>query len=130
MKKQQNINNLKFAFFEDTTLPEQVALFPQTRYQGSKRKLIPLLSEVFERLSFDSALDPFCGSGAVAYLLKCLGKRVQASDILASSVLCAKALVANDTVQLGQTTASLLSELPDLDTSPGFVERTFKNIFF
>ena len=45
--------------------------FPQTRYLGSKRKLLTLLSQVFKNLEFETALDPFSGTASVAYLLKC-----------------------------------------------------------
>jgi adenine-specific DNA methylase len=110
--------------------PQPWDRFPSTRYQGSKRKLLPLLAEVFSSLEFDTALDPFCGSGAVAYLLKCLGKKVAASDALESNAVAARALVANDDTHLEDVIETLVAGLPDRDPAPGFVEQTFDEVFF
>ena len=42
--------------------------FPQTRYQGSKYKLLPFLYEHISKLQFNSALDLFSGTSSVSYL--------------------------------------------------------------
>ncbi len=104
--------------------------FPKTRYAGSKRKLLPLLANVFRKLEFDTALDPFCGAGSVAYLLKCLGSEVTASDALESNVVAARALIQNSTETLGGGIEELVSGLPTPDDPAGIVERTFDGIFF
>jgi adenine-specific DNA-methyltransferase len=39
--------------------------FPTTRYQGSKRKIIPWLWQHFRELDFNSAVDVFGGTGSV-----------------------------------------------------------------
>jgi adenine-specific DNA-methyltransferase len=104
--------------------------FPRTRYLGSKRKLLGPLAAVFARLEFDTALDPFCGTGAVAYLLKCLGKRVTAADALEANAVSARALVENDGATLGARIDELLDGLPDPAAPPGFVEQTFDELFF
>lgn len=104
--------------------------FPGTRYLGSKRKLLGLLAEVFGGLEFETALDPFCGTGAVAYLLKCLGKRVRASDALEFNAVSTRALVANDRVALADEVDALVSGLPRSRSRPGFIERTFDEVFF
>lgn len=104
--------------------------FPGTRYLGSKRKLLGLLAEVFGSIEFDTALDPFCGTGAVAYLLKCLGKQVHASDALEFNAVSARALVVNDHITLEDETDALVSRLPRSRTPPGFIERTFDEVFF
>ncbi len=104
--------------------------FPETRYLGSKRKLLGLLAQVFNRLEFDSALDPFSGTGAVAYLLKSLGKRVTASDAMVANATVARALVANHRVKLGGEVDALVDGLPDPGEEAGFIECTFDNLFF
>ena len=98
-------------------------LFPRTRYLGSKRKLLGLLAEIFGQIDFDTALDPFSGTGAVAYLLKTMDKEVTACDLLASNVIAARALVQNDKMKLGTDTDGLLSGLPGPDGPAGFVEK-------
>ncbi|MDJ0765007.1 MAG: DNA adenine methylase [Myxococcota bacterium] len=105
-------------------------LFPQTRYLGSKRKLLGLLFQTFGQLEFDSVLDPFSGTAAVAFLLKAMGKSVTASDILASNAIAARALVLNNQACLGNAVDGLMAGLPDTTSSPGFIEQTFEDIFF
>lgn len=104
--------------------------FPQTRYLGSKRKLLGALAEVFSTIGPDTALDPFCGTGSVAYLLKTLGVRVTASDVMESNVLGARALIVNNNVRLGARAADLALHLPHPPEEKGFIERTFAGLFF
>ena len=104
--------------------------FPATRYLGSKRKLLPLLHEVLSRLEFDTALDPFCGTGAVAYLLKTMGKEVTAGDALESNAVSARALVENNSITLGLEIEELVRDLPEPGESAGVVERNFDGIFY
>ena len=54
--------------------------FPSTRYQGSKRKILPELAAAFEQLQFRTALDLYSGTGIVALLLRYLGVRVDTND--------------------------------------------------
>jgi adenine-specific DNA methylase len=72
---------------------------PSTRYQGSKRKLLPQLEEIFNGLSFDTCLDAFGGTGSVTHLLRSLGKRVDYNDILPANAVIAMALFANTNVR-------------------------------
>lgn len=43
-------------------LPSQAALYPELRYMGSKKRLLPWIHQVLDTLDFESALDPFAGS--------------------------------------------------------------------
>ncbi len=113
-----------------TPAPRPFDRFPATRYLGSKRKLLPALAVVFSELEFERALDPFSGTGAVAYLLKCLGKRVTACDALEANAVAARALVVNPGARLGPGIDALLRDLPEPGAAEGFVERTFDGVFF
>lgn len=108
----------------------QYTLFPKTRYLGSKKKLLPLLYEVFSTLEFETALDPFSGTGAVAYLLKSMGKGVTAGDCLLFNTVAARALVENDTVRLDETIGTVLKDIDQTVLLPGFVEKTFADRFY
>lgn len=66
---------------------------PRTRYQGSKRKLLPALREAFEGLAFGRALDLYAGTGTVTLLLRRLGKAVDANDYLAFNGVCARVML-------------------------------------
>ena len=104
--------------------------FPKTRYLGSKRKLLPMLRHIFSTLEFQTALDPFSGTGSVAYLLKTLGKSVTASDAQRFNAVASRALVENERVQISPLLPSLLSRIEDSDITDGFVETTFEGLFF
>lgn len=104
--------------------------FPPTRYQGSKRKLLPWLESVLSPLSFDSALDLFGGTGCVSYLLKSMGKRVVYNDVLRCNQLGGKALIENDAVLLDDADVSALFERQPGVAYDDFIERTFDGVYF
>ena len=102
--------------------------YPQLRYMGSKHRLLPWLQEAFAQLPCESALDLFSGSGAVAYLLKTMGKRVIANDFLEFAHHLAVATVENATVALDAIEADRLCRATG--PHPLFITRTFDGIFF
>jgi DNA adenine methylase/adenine-specific DNA-methyltransferase len=80
---------------------------------GSKKRLLPWIHQVLSTLDFESALDPFSGTGCVAYLMKSMGRRVIASDFLNFSCLVAKATVENNHRRLdGKATRRLIDPNP------------------
>ena len=108
----------------------QIDRFPNTRYLGSKRKLLPVLRDVFSKLSFETALDPFSGTAAVAYLLKSMEKRVTAGDTMAFNALVARALVVNQTTRLGASVDTFLERVGRVESRGGFIEQTFDGVFY
>jgi DNA adenine methylase/adenine-specific DNA-methyltransferase len=114
--------------FEREPLPEQVKLYPQLRYMGSKARLLPWIHSVLSNLEFSSALDAFSGSGCVGYLLKSLGKRVIANDFLDLAYQIALGAIANRKYRL--TDRYLATLLADNSGRDDFIERTFSGVFF
>lgn len=112
------------------TWREQITRFPSTRYQGSKRKLLPWLLERLQSLPFETALDAFCGTSAVAYGLKALGKQVTTNDLLESNRCISEALVVNDSEELVAEDAARLLEPVAGRSYPTFVADTFGDIYF
>jgi DNA adenine methylase/adenine-specific DNA-methyltransferase len=109
-------------------LPEQASRYPELRYMGSKKRLLPWIHQVLETLDFESAHDPFSGAGSVAYLIKTMGRRVVASDFLNFSSLIARATVENNQVRLDEKAVRRL-----VDPTPSthqFIENTFDGVFF
>ena len=95
---------------------------------GSKRRLLPWIFEVLRGIDFDTALDPFSGSGCVAYLMKCMGKKVIASDFLNFSATLATATIENNHTRLETSDVQdLLMPAPDAED---FIRRTFSGIFY
>jgi DNA adenine methylase/adenine-specific DNA-methyltransferase len=102
--------------------------YPELRYMGSKKRLLPWIGQVLSTLDFESALDPFSGTGSVGYLLKAMERRVVASDFLNFSSLIARATIENNSRQLdGSHIKTLLSVCR---STPNFIERTFQGIFY
>ncbi len=49
-----------------SAVPSQAAGYPELRYMGSKKRLLPWIHQVLDTLDFGTALDPFAGTGCVA----------------------------------------------------------------
>ena len=105
--------------FDDVPLPERVSLYPELRYMGSKHRLLPWIHGVLRTLDFQTAADPFVGSGCVAYLLKSMGKRVIASDFLNFPAVLASATVANNGHRLDEPAVKTL--LSSQKNGPTFI---------
>lgn len=109
-------------------LPAQAARFPELRYMGSKARLLPWIHDALSGIDFETAVDPFSGSGAVSYLMKAMGRSVAASDFLNVSAVVAEAIVANSDAAVDEPTLDrLLAPNPGADD---FVRRTFAGVFF
>ncbi len=114
--------------FSHIPMPEHAAEYPELRYMGSKHRLLPWIHGVLRGLDFDTAADPFVGSGCVAYLLKAMGKSVMASDFLNFPAVLAAATIANSRHRLDG--AALKSLLAARRNGPHFIEQTFDRIFY
>lgn len=109
-------------------VPAQLTLFPEFRYMGSKRRLLPWIHEILAEIDFETALDPFSGSNAVAYLLKAMDRRVTASDFLNLSTTIAKAIIENNAVSLDGPAMKRLLAKPA--NTHSFIEKNFTGIFY
>lgn len=108
--------------------PERAGKYPELRYMGSKKRLLPWIHSVLNDIDFESAMDPFSGTGSVGYLLKSMDRRVVASDFLNFSSIVARATIENNHVRLdGKSIKRLIDPLPGPDN---FIERTFTNVFY
>ena len=104
--------------------------FPTTRYQGSKRKILPWLHEQTKDLQFNTVLDAFGGSGSVSYLFKKMGKSVTYNDKLKFNYIIGKAIIENQKVTfLEEDLQNLMQWIKSNDYS-NFIEKTFKGIYY
>lgn len=76
-------------------LPDFVPLddFPKTRYQGSKRRLLNPLQDIFARFKPTRAFDLYSGTASVSLLLKFMGWHVTANDYLLYNNTTARVLL-------------------------------------
>ncbi len=102
--------------------------FPTTRYQGSKRKIIPWIYQHIKELEFESVLDACGGSASVSYLFKKMNKRVTYNDNLKFNFIIGKALIENNGVTF---TDEDVKNLYNLGTSESkIIQRLFKGIYY
>ncbi len=104
------------------------AVFPTTRYQGSKRKIAEWIWGNISDLPFETVLDAFGGTGVMSHLFKRQGKTVAYNDYLKFNAIIGQALIENAAVTLSNTVIENLLKPPN--TSPDFIQATFRNIYF
>ena len=102
---------------------------PSTRYQGSKRRILPWIFENLKDLEFESVLDGFGGTGSVSYLFKLMGKSVTFNDVLLSAYQTGVALIENGSVKLDQSDIDFLLRENGFKY-PSFIRETFKDIYY
>ena len=106
------------------------AIFPSTRFQGSKLKIVDWIWEAVKDLDFDTTLDAFGGTGSVGYMLKCKGKGVTYNDILKFNWYIGTALIENNEVKLSEGDVEFLLKKHKQVKYPTFIYDTFKDIYF
>lgn len=108
--------------------PINIKTFPTTRYQGSKRKILPWMYYIFNDLDFETALDACGGSGSVSYLLKKMNKSVTYNDKLKFNSIIGKALIENQTIKfLKEDISNLLNN--DL-TPSNIIQNVFSDVYY
>src|SRR3989344_8818531 len=75
-------------------------VFPGTRYQGSKNKILDWIAYSTKDLKFETVLDAFGGTGSVGYMFKKQGRRVFYNDYLKFNHTIGLALIENNDVFL------------------------------
>ncbi len=112
------------AFFTSSAEPE----FPETKYMGSKQRLLPYILKHLAKLKFSSALDAFSGSACVGYAIKQTGVQVYANDFLNFCFHTARATIENNSTKLTEEDVGKLMR-PNT-SAPTFVRDTYKDLFF
>ncbi len=104
--------------------------FPQTRYQGSKLKLIHWFFPVFSQIKFNTVLDAFGGSAAVSHMFKRMGKKVTYNDYLRFNWYIGKALIENSSIVLDLSTATKVFEPNNNAAYQTIIQDTFQDIYY
>jgi DNA adenine methylase/adenine-specific DNA-methyltransferase len=118
--KKTTIDNLQMSFVDDD------AVFPSTRYQGSKLKITNWIWDNICDLDFDTALDAFGGTGSVGYMLKQHNKQITYNDFLKFNWYIGAALIENDEIVLSDDDVSFILNEDAGVKYPAFVERVSK----
>jgi len=115
---------------EQTKVEIAKPIFPSTRFQGSKLKLVDWIWDAIKDFQFHSALDAFGGTGSVSYMLKTKGKKVTYNDILKFNWYIGLALIENEQETIDDDDISFLITKHRNIKYPSFIYDTFKNIYF
>lgn len=107
---------------------EGLKCIPTTRYQGSKRKILPWIYDCLKDVEFDSVLDAFGGSGMVSCLFKHMGKRVTYNDLFRFNSLIGQSIIENNRVLL--TDADVEYILNSYSRQNSFIADTFQDIYY
>lgn len=109
-------------------IDDQTGKYPQTRYMGSKRKMLKPIRDVLRRFEPKVAIDLFAGSGIVSYMFKAQGVQVLSNDYMWMSAVFTKALIENNSTKLDRGKASTLLE--PAESNDHFVATKFKGLYF
>ena len=102
--------------------------YPTTRYQGSKRKILPWIYENLKELRFNTVLDGCGGSASVSYLFKKMNKSVTYNDNLRFNHIIGKALIQNHTIKFTDEDIKNLFNT-GLNT-PDLINKVFKGVYY
>ena len=96
------------------------------KYLGSKRRLVPVLSQIAASCNAQTALDLFTGTTRVAQAFKQLGMHVTAVDTARYAEVFARCYIEMDRDAVDPLLlAAELARLDDLRGRPGYVTETF-----
>ncbi|MDP4241099.1 MAG: DNA adenine methylase, partial [Bacteroidota bacterium] len=109
-------------------IEEEIKLFPTTRYQGSKRKIVPWIYDCIKDLEFNTVLDAFAGSGMVSYLFKKMDKSVTFNDILKFNQIIGDSIIANNQIILNDEDVKFI--LNRKTETKIFIATNFNNIYY
>ena len=122
--KLNTINKKQLSFLEND------AIFPSTRFQGSKLKIVNWIWDSIKDMDFDTVLDAFGGTGSVGYMLKTKHKQITYNDALKFNWYIGIALIENEDTKLTDEDVDFLLKEHKNINYPTFVYKTFKNIYF
>lgn len=114
----------------ESRLDDAFGIFPSTRYQGSKNKILGWIEYCTKDLSFETVLDAFGGTGSVGYMFKKQGKQVFYNDYLRFNTLIGQALLENNNTFLEDEDVCFLLTKHTNISYPTFIFDNFHDIYF
>ncbi len=102
--------------------------YPTTRYQGSKRKILPWIYENLKDIRFNTVLDGCGGTASVSYLFKKMNKSVTYNDNLKFNHIIGKALIENHTEKF--TDEDINNLINTNLNAPDLISRLFSEVYY
>ncbi len=110
--------------------PKPQPQFPQTRYQGSKRKLVDWILHSLAFWEFDTVLDAFAGTTAMSWGFKRAGKQVTCNDYLQFNTQIGKAIIENSHVTVSSQRVEEVLSVDSHFSYQFFISETFRDVYF
>ncbi len=104
--------------------------FPTTRYQGSKRKILPWIYKCIKEIEFHTIIDAFGGSASFSYLAKAMGKGVIYNDLLKFNFLIGKSVIENNNVLVNNTELDYIFNNKTSENQYNFIQNNFRDVYF
>ena len=105
-------------------------VFPTTRYQGSKAKLVDWIWSSISSLNFHTFLDAFGGTGVVGYKAKLNGKCVTYNDLLKFNYHFGVGLIENNNVVLSPDDLEWIFNWHSTVSYKSIIQDNFCDIYF
>ena len=109
-------------------IDESMKTFPTTRYQGSKRKILPWLHECMKGYEYHTVLDAFGGSGMVSCLFKRMGKKVTYNDLFRFNQIIGTSIIENSRTLLTEEDVNYVLTIRDNEGT--FISDNFHGIYY
>jgi adenine-specific DNA methylase len=120
----------KYELFDRFTTHKK-GVFPTTRYQGSKNKIVKWIDYCVKDLSFKAVIDAFGGTGCcVGYMFKNKRKQVFYNDLLKFNYYIGLALIENSEIFLDDYDIDFILTRRQNIAYPSFISDAFKDIYF
>ncbi|MEK6485758.1 DNA adenine methylase [Myroides odoratimimus] len=108
-------------------------VLPQTRYYGSKRKIVDKIWNIIvneAKLEFDSVLDVFGGSASFSYFAKLNQKQVLYNDIFQFNTIIGRKLIEQNTNELTYDNAVNLFKRVSEVSYLNYITEYYNDIYF
>lgn len=102
---------------------------PNTRYYGSKKRLLPWIYNSLNKYQFNTVLDVFGGTSSVSLMFQAMQKNVRFNDALLCNCISAKVLLNGKFSDKTLNEVNIFFGNIKLDYG-GTISRNYKNIFF
>lgn len=100
-----------------------------SNYVGGKKRLLPEIEKIVEKIDFNTVYDGFCGSGSVSFLFNKLGKKTISSDIMSFSANTTQAILNLSYKDYENIPLEIFEEIPIKTINSDFFSKYENKIF-
>jgi len=114
---------------KETNIDVLLESIPNTRYYGSKKRLLPWIYQELKDYQFNTVLDIFGGTASVSLMFQAMQKNIRFNDALLSNCISAKVLLNGKYSQKTLNEVNIFFDSIDLNFD-GTISKNYQKIFF